>query len=130
MFTPFKAEYNGRYPSADTTIVRKRAEVYAGKPQYVVEFENSNYEKPIVVRSLPYLSNHVSKEEGVIGTYLVLNENLKPAIQIRFAAPATAERIWELVTMEKWTITYKDEEKIENARIAFDKPGVVKPYKQ
>ena len=130
MFTPFKAEYNGRYPSADTTIVRKRAEVYAGKPQYILEFENSNYEKPIVVRSLPYLSNHVSKEEGVIGTYLVLNENLKPAIQIRFAAPATAERIWELVTMEKWTITYKDEEKIENARIAFDKPGVVKPYKQ
>ena len=128
MFTPFKAEYKGKYPSADTTIVRQRAEVYAGKPQYILEFEDSRYEKPIITRSLPFLSNHLSKEEGVIGTYLVLDENLLPALRIRFAAPATAERIWELMTMDKWTITYKGEDKIEDARISFDKPGVVKAY--
>jgi len=128
MFNPFKAEYNGRYPSGDTTVVRKRAQVYEGKPQYILEFEDTRYEKPIITRNLPFLSNHISREEGVIGTYVVLNENLKPALQIRFAAPATADRIWELMTMDKWTITRKDEEKIEDARIAFDKPGVVKAY--
>lgn len=128
MFNPFKAEYNGRYPSGDTTIVRKRVQVYEGKPQYILEFEDTRYEKPIITRNLPFLSNHISREEGVIGTYVVLNENLKPALQIRFAAPATADRIWELMTMDKWTITRKGEETIEDARIAFDKPGVVKTY--
>ena len=129
MFSPFKAEYSGKYPSGDTTVIRKRVEVYKDQPQYVLEFEDARYEKPLITRSLPFLSNHLSKEEGVIGTYVLLNQNLKPALQIRFAAPATAERIWELMTMDKWTITYKnDEEKIEDARIAFDKPGEVHPY--
>jgi polyferredoxin len=129
MFSPFKAEYNGRYPDGDTTVVRKRTEVYAGKPQYILEFEDDRYEKPIITRSLPFLSNHLSKEEGVIGTYVQLNGNLKPALQIRFAEPATAERIWELMTMEKWTITYKDDDvREEDARIKFDKPGEVHPY--
>ncbi len=129
MFSPFKAEYSGKYPSGDTTVVRKRTEVYAGQPQYILEFEDARYEKPLVTRSLPFLSNHLSKEEGVIATYVTLNERLKPALQIRFAAPATAERIWELMTMDKWTITYKDDDvREEDARIKFDKPGEVHPY--
>lgn len=129
MFSPFKAEYSGKYPSGDTTVVRKRTEVYAGQPQYILEFEDARYEKPLVTRSLPFLSNHLSKEEGVIATYVTLNERLKPALQIRFAAPATAERIWELMTMDKWTITYKDDDvREEDARIKFDKPGEVRPY--
>ena len=53
----------------------------------------------------------------------------RTTLRIRFAAPATAERIWELMTMDKWTITYKGEDKIEDARISFDKPGVCKAYK-
>ena len=129
MFSPFKAEYNGKYPDGDTTVLRKRTEVYADKPQYILEFEDERYEKPLITRSLPFLSNHLSKEEGVIGTYVQLNGNLRPALQIRFAEPATAERIWELMTMEKWTITYKaDDVREEDARIKFDKPGEVHPY--
>ena len=129
MFSPFKAEYSGKYPSGDTTVVLKRTEVYAGKPQYILEFEDERYEKPLITRSLPFLSNHLSKEEGVIATYVALNDRLKPALQIRFAEPATAERIWELMTMDKWTITYKDDDvREEDARIQFDKPGEVLPY--
>ena len=129
MFSPFKAEYSGKYPSGDSTIVRKRAEVYEGKPQYVLEFEDERYEKPIVTRSLPFLSNHLSKEEGVIGTYVNLNHNLKPALQIRFAEPATADRIWQLMTMDKWTITYKEDDiREEDARLTFETPGEVHPY--
>ena len=60
---------------------------------------------------------------------VLLNDRLKPALQIRFAEPATAERIWELMTMPKWTITYKDDDvREEDARITFDTPGTVHPY--
>ena len=128
MFDPFTAEYNGRYQSADTTIVRKRAEVYEGKPQFIYEIVDQNYEKPIIKRALPFLSNHLSKEEGVIGTYLTLNKDLLPCIQVRFAAPMTADRIWELMTMDTWTITYsKDDVREEGARMKFNKPGVCFP---
>ena len=130
MFDPFSAEFNGRYPSGDTTVVRKRAEVYEGKPQFIYEIEDQNYEKPIVMRAMPFLSNHLSKEEGVIGVALKLNKSLKPSIQVRFAEPMTADRGWELMSMDTWTITYKaDDVREEPARLKFDKPGTCYEYK-
>ena len=130
MFDPFSAEFNGRYPSGDTTVVRKRSEVYEGKPQFIYEIEDQNYEKPIVMRALPFLSNHLSKEEGVIGVALKLNKSLKPSIQVRFAEPMTADRVWELMSMDTWTITYKaDDVREEPARLKFDKPGTCYEYK-
>ena len=78
---------------------------------------------------MPFLSNHLSKEEGVIGVYLELNERLVPSIRIRYAAPMTADRLWELLTMEKWTITYKaDDVREEDARMKFNTPGNVYKY--
>ena len=131
MFDPFTAEFNGRYPSGDTTAVMKRTEVYAGKPQFIYEIANQNYEKPIIKRGLPFLSNHLSKEEGVIGVYLTLNKALKPCIQVRFAAPMSADRVWELMTMPKWTITYKvDDVREEDPRMKFDEPGICYPYEE
>ena len=125
MFTPFKAEYNGRYEDG----VKKRAEVYAGKPQYIFEIENQNYEKPIVQRYLPFLSNHISREEGVIGMYCVINDRLIPAIQIRYAAPCTEDKLWELMTMDTWTITYSaDNVKEEPAKLSFETRGTSRPY--
>ena len=125
MFTPFKAEFNGRYEEG----VRKRAEVYEGQPQFIYEVADQNFEKPIVQRNLPFLSNHLSREEGVIGVYCMLNEDLIPAIRVRFAAPCTAERIWELMTMETWTITYSaDKVKEEAAKLTFKEEGTVRPY--
>ena len=130
MFDPFSAEFNGRYPSGDTTVVRKRAEVYEGKPQFIYEIEDQNYEKPIVMRAMPFLSNHLSKEEGVIGVALKLNKSLKTSIQFRFAEPMTADRVWELMSMDTWTITYKaDDVREEPARLKFDKPGTCYEYK-
>lgn len=124
MFSPFKAEFNGKYEDG----IRKRAEVYDGKPQFIYEVADENYDKPIITRNLPFLSNHLSKEEGVIGVYMNLNEELIPAIQVRYAAPCTAERIWELMTMPTWTITYKEDDvREEGAKIAFRQEGVVKP---
>ena len=129
MFETWEAEFNGRYTDADSTYIEKRAEHYAGQPQFIYEIPDEVYEKPIVKRSFPFLSNHLSKEEGVIGMYLNLDRNFTPAIQIRFAAPMTAERIWELMTMETWTITYaEDDVREEPARIKFETPGICYEY--
>ncbi len=125
MFSSFKAEFSGEYEDG----VKERALVYEGKPQFKYEIADANYEKPIITRNLPFLSNHLSREEGIIGVYLNLNEDFVPALQIRFAAPCTADRIWELMNEETWTITYKkDDVRQEAAKIKFKEPGVVKPW--
>ena len=117
MFNPFKAQF------------KKRVEDNEGKEQFVYEIANANYEKPIYLRNMPFLSNHLSKHEGIIGVYLNLNKDLVPAIQIRYAEPMTAEKIWELITMDTWTITYKkDDVREEGAKIAFKEQGVVYNY--
>ena len=129
MFDPFTAEFNGRYTGADTTVVRKRAEVYAGQPQFIYEIADQSYEKPIIKRALPYLGNHLSREEGVIGLYLRLNDKLVPSLQVRFAAPMTAEKLWEMMSADTWTITYSpDDVREEGARMKFKEEGICYAY--
>ena len=117
MFTPFKAQF------------KKRVEEFDGKPQFVYEIPDANYEKPIILRNLPFVSNHLSKNDGIIGIYLELNKDLVPALMVRYAAPMTASRIWELLNMEKWTITYAEDDVREvDAKLKFKTPGVEMPY--
>lgn len=117
MFTPFKAQFSSR------------VEEFAGKPQFVYEIQDANYEKPIILRNLPFVSNHLSKNDGIIGVYLELDNSLTPALMIRYAAPMTADRVWELLNMDKWTITYKkDDVREEAAKLKFKNPGVEVPY--
>lgn len=117
MFTPFKAQF------------QTRVDEFAGKPQFVYEIPDPNYEKPIVLRNLPFVSNHLSKNDGIIGVYLELNKNLVPSLMVRYAAPMTSDRIWELLTMDKWTITYaKDDVREQDAKLKFKTPGVDVPY--
>ncbi len=117
MFTPFKAQFSSR------------VEEFAGKPQFVYEIPDANYEKPIILRNLPFVSNHLSKNDGIIGVYLELDNSLTPALMIRYAAPMTAERVWELLNMDKWTITYKKDDVREvDAKLKFKNHGVEVPY--
>lgn len=117
MFNPFKAEF------------RSRIEENAGKKQYIYEIPDRNYEKPIILRNMPFVSNHLSKHDGVIGIYLNLNKDLVPAIQVRYAEPMTADRIWELLNMETWTITYSKEDVREvPAKLTFKTPGTEYRY--
>ena len=117
MFTPFKGEF------------KKRVEEFEGKPQFVYEIADANYEKPIILRNLPFVSNHLSKNDGIIGVYLELNRNLVPTLMIRYAAPMTADRVWELLNMDKWTITYAaDDVREVDAKLKFKIPGVEVPY--
>ena len=117
MFTPFKAQFSSR------------VEEFAGKPQFVYEIPDANYEKPIILRNLPFVSNHLSKNDGIIGVYLELDNSLTPALMIRYAAPMTADRIWELLNMDTWTITYKkDDVREESAKMKFKNKGVEVPF--
>lgn len=117
MFSPFRAEFRSRIEEAE------------GKPQYIYEIADRNYEKPIIKRNMPFLSNHLSRHDGVIGIYLDLDENLEPAIMVRYTAPMTSDELWRLMTMDTWTITYsKDDVREEPAKLAFRTPGVEKPY--
>ncbi len=117
MFSPFKVQW------------KKRIEEAAGKTQYVYEIVDPNYEKPIILRNMPFLSNHLSTHDGVIGVFLQLNKDLQPAVQIRYAEPMTEAKLWELMTMETWTITYKsDDVREEPAKIGFKAPGVSYEY--
>ena len=117
MFTPFKAQFSSR------------VEEFAGKPQFVYEIPDANYEKPIILRNLPFVSNHLSRNDGIIGVYLELDNSLTPALMIRYAAPMTADRIWELLNMETWTITYKkDDVREEAAKLKFKNKGVEVPF--
>lgn len=117
MFSPFRVQWKSRIEAA------------AGKQQYVYEIVDKNYEKPIILRNMPFLSNHLSRHEGVIGVYLDLNDDLMPAISVRFAEPMTEEKLWELMTMETWTITYKaDDVREEGAKLSFKAPGTVYKY--
>ena len=116
-FNPFKAQF------------KARVEENAGKKQWIYEIADSDYDKPIILRNMPFLSNHLSKHEGIIGIYLNLNKDLIPAIQIRFAEPMTPEKVWELINMETWTITYKkDDVREEAAKFKFTEPGTVFEY--
>ena len=117
LFKPFKAEF------------KKRVEENDGKQQFVYELADPNYDKPIILRNMPFLSNHLSKHEGIIGVYLNLNKDLCPAMQIRYAAPMTAEKVWELINMPVWTITYKaDDVREVDAKFKFTTPGVEYEY--
>lgn len=119
MFSPFNVQWKSRIEAAE------------GKQQFVYEITDPNYEKPIILRNMPFLSNHLSKHEGVIGVYLNLNKDLQPAIQIRYAEPMTEAKLWELMTMETWTITYKkDDVREEGAKIGFNTPGVSYEYNE
>ncbi len=112
MFSPFRVQWKSRIEAAE------------GKTQYMYEIVDKNYEKPIILRNMPFLSNHLSRHEGVIGVYLDLNKDLQPAIQIRYAEPMTEAKLWELMTMDTWTITYKaDDVREEPAKLSFKAPG-------
>lgn len=113
MFSAFNVEF------------QKRVEEFEGKDQFVYEISDENYEKPIILRNMPFLSNHLSANDGIIGIYLDLNDALVPTISIRYARPMTEAKLWELMTMETWTITYSPEDIREvPAKLKFDTKGV------
>ena len=80
---------------------------------------------------MPFLSNHLSRNDGVISISLELNDNLVPAIRVRFASPMTSKKLWELMTMQTWTITYgPDDVREVPTKISFKTEGTVSNFKE
>ncbi len=118
IFNGFKAEF------------KERVEKYEGKPQEMMEYVDQDYEKPIILRSIPFLSNWMSQQDGVIGVYLLLNEENMPAIRIKYAkGETTPEKLLEAINKTEWTIAYKDGPKQEPAKFHFDTIGKIIPIK-
>lgn len=115
MFSPFKAEF------------KARVEKYEGRPQEIMEYVDQEYEKPIILRNLPYLSNHLSQQDGIIGVYLVLNDDNLPAIRIRYCTDdLSSDRLLELINLPTWKIKYKEGDiREEQARFSFEEKGTI-----
>lgn len=132
MFDEFSSGYfNGQYERGDSTYVEKRSEHYADKPWKRYEIVDMGFEKPVYKRSFPFVSNWLSSHEGVISVEVNLNADYLPALMVTYTSPMTEEKIWELLTMETWTIHYsKTDIREEPAKIKFAKPGVSYPVEK
>jgi polyferredoxin len=66
-------------------------------------------DKPIITRNLPYLSNYLSQQEGMVSIKTLINEDMEYCFHITFSKELVdAEKLWNIITKEKWTI--KDRE--------------------
>lgn len=112
-----------------TAEFASRVEEYEGQQQYIYEIADENWSKPIISRNLPFVSNHLSRHDGIIGVYTRLNKDYVPALMVRYAAPMTADKIWSELTLDEWTITYSAEDvRTEPAKVKFKKKGVSYKY--
>ncbi len=104
-FKPFKVE------------IKSRMEKYGNWPQKLYQTSDLRYDD--AGTSMPFLSNYLSQQDGILGIYYDLNESLIPTIRIRYVEPMTEERLLELLHKDMWTISSKGEKKEVKAKIAF-----------
>lgn len=118
MFTnPFEWKSEKRIHEADSLKQK----------QFIYEFADENFTKPVITRSLPFVSNTLSAHKGVLSVYTCLNEDYVPCLRVRYCAPMTDKEIYNLLTLPEWTITYAaDDIRQVPAKIIFKKEGVRK----
>lgn len=110
---------------------KKRQEQAAEKKQkqWIYEFADENFTKPVITRSLPFVSNTLSAHEGVLAVYTCLNDDYVPCLRIRYCDPMSSREIYSILTAPEWTITYSaDDVRQVPAKIRFIKEGKVAPY--
>lgn len=110
MFKPFTTEYE------------ENIKKYEGRPAEILEFEDANFEKPVISRYFPYLTSHLSLQDGIMGVYFVLNENNKPALQIKYCTDVlNADKVKDILNGPNWQIRYKEKGIVEEpAKIRFE----------
>lgn len=87
----------------------KSNDEWIGKNEAIYQIVYPGLDKPLVSRNLPYLSNFLSQQEGVLSIETLVNSDDQYAIEITFSQDATsAEKIWEIINREKWTIKGND----------------------
>ncbi|MDR0295302.1 MAG: 4Fe-4S binding protein [Prevotellaceae bacterium] len=105
---------------------KKNVEKYEGQPTGIYELTYQGLELPMIVRALPFLSSHLSKQDGLIKfeTLLKLGEDV-PVIQITFVKGVVdADKIWEYLTAPKWHITFSNStEEEQDPKLVFETKG-------
>ena len=66
---------------------------------------------------MPFLSNYLSQQDGILGIYFNLNESLVPTIKVRYVEPMTENKLKEVLSKDTWTISSQGEIKEVKAKI-------------
>ena len=102
-FKPYKVE------------IRSRVEKFGSWPQHYFETSDLRYDE--AGPAMPFLSNYLSQQEGILGIYFNLNEYLVPTIKVRYVEPMTEEKLRDILSRDSWTISSQGEMKEIKAKI-------------
>jgi ferredoxin/copper chaperone CopZ len=102
-FKPYKVE------------IRSRVEKFGNWPQHYFETSDLRYDE--AGPAMPFLSNYLSQQEGILGIYFNLNEDLVPTIKVRYVEPMTEEKLRDILSRDSWTISSQGEMKEIKAKI-------------
>jgi len=118
MVRQFKA-YSSRY--------KDNNEKWGTKDEAIYELEMPGLDKPVLAKTIPFLSSYLSLNDGFLGINTYMREDDMPCIQIFFSKKAlNEEQIWKVLTREDWKIKQKDGEfKIIPAKIMFENKGKI-----
>jgi hypothetical protein len=109
MDTITRREFLERQFNSYSKKYSKNAEKWGGKNEAVYELVYPDLDKPLITRNIPYLSSHLSQIEGFLGLETLLIDNEEYAFRITYSKDAlNDDKIWEILTKEKWTIMSKD----------------------
>lgn len=100
-------------------------EKYAGKKEAVYEIVYTDLDKPLIIRNIPYLSSHLSLQEGFLGIETALNDNDLPVFRIKYSQEVlNDDKIWKALTKTKWTVKTKEGEiQVVEPKFTFSEPG-------
>jgi ferredoxin len=88
---------------------KSNQEKIEGQELATYEIVYPGLDKPIITRNLPYLSNYLSQQEGMVSIKTLINEDMEYCFHITFSKELVdEEKLWNIITKEKWTI--KDRE--------------------
>lgn len=103
----------------------KNTKTWGGKNEAVYELEYPGLDKPLVTKNLPYLSSHLSLNDGFLGIETLINDNEEYAFRIRYSKDVlNDDKIWEVLTRDKWSTVNREGEMIQiDPKISFTKKG-------
>ena len=102
-FKPYKVEIKGRI------------EKFGNWPQNYYQTSDLRYDD--AGPAMPFLSNYLSQQDGILGIYFNLNESLVPTIKVRYVEPMTENKLKEVLSKDTWTISSQGEIKEVKAKI-------------
>lgn len=114
MFTPFSVEF-------------KNTEEWIDKSPTTYQILYPGLDKPIISRNLPFLSNYLSQQKGLIKVETVVTEDGEYAINITFSSEITdPDTILNLLNSPKWTIKNREGiiEEVD-AKLPFETKGQI-----